>query len=360
MPRTYRRAFKGQEQPSMSNNNVEDDHEDILEVEEGVGNMIRAFFNNDDINDQRSNINEMENNVSKEEKMLREQSMEMLFPGSTTSRLSACLLILDLQASYAWSDRSVTSLLKLLKTLLPVGNSIPTSRGEARKMLDAVGMRYETIHACPNDCCLYRNSHAFETHCYKCGAPRYRSDLQGTKTPQKVLRHMPIIPRIQHMYRVKSLAELMSWHATHRSTYDIIRIPADGKAWKHIESKWPEFKIEPRHLRLGLATDGVNPFGVQSTSWSTWPVIIVNYNIPPWLTIKKGHLILALIVPGKYKVKSLDVYMAPLIDELQILWRGVTINDVSRVRRSDQAFELKCILMWTMHDFPGLSECSGI
>jgi len=32
--------------------------------------------------------------------------------------------------------------------------------------------------------------------------------------------------------------------------------------------------------------------------------------------IKKGHLILALIVPRKYKVKNFDVYMAPLIDEL--------------------------------------------
>ena len=113
-------------------------------------------------------------------------------------------------------------------------------------------------------------------------------------------------------------------------------------------------------MRLGLATDGVNLFGVQSTSWSTWPVIIVNYNIPPWLTIKKGHLILALIVPGKYKVKNFDVYMAPLIDELQILWSGVTMYDISRARRSDRTFELKCILMWTMHDFPGLSKCPGI
>ena len=96
----------------------------------------------------------------------------------------------------------------------------------------------------------------------------------------------------------------MDWHALNRSTYGIMQIPSDGKAWKHIERKWPEFLIESRHMRLGLATDGVNPFGVQSTTWTTWPVIIVNYNIPPWLSIRKGHLILALIVPGKYKVKN--------------------------------------------------------
>ena len=127
-----------------------------------------------------------------------------------------------------------------------------------------------------------------------------------------------------------------------------------------IERKWPEFLIESRHMRLGLATDGVNPFGVQSTTWTTWPVIIVNYNIPPWLSIRKGHLILALIVPRKYKVKNLDIYMIPLIEELEIFWKGISMYDVSRARRSDATFEFRCILMWTMHDFPSLSKCSSI
>ena len=33
-----------------------------------------------------------------------------------------------------------------------------------------------------------------------------------------------------------------------------LRVPADCKAWKHVEEQWPEFDKEPRHLRLGLAT----------------------------------------------------------------------------------------------------------
>ena len=196
--------------------------------------MIRAFFDG-------ANNNEEPNEPTKEEKLLREQSTVMLFPGSTTSRLSACLLILDLQASHGWSDNNVTQLFKLLRTLLPIENTIPTSRVEARKILDSLGMKYEAIHACPNDCCLYRNSHADDMTCFKCGTTRFRTDLQGTNTPRKILRHMPLIPRIQHMFRVRSLAELMDWHARNRSTDDILRTPADGKAWKHIERKWPEF-----------------------------------------------------------------------------------------------------------------------
>ena len=126
----------------------------------------------------------------------------------------------------------------------------------------------------------------------------------------------------------------MTWHATTRSTDEVMRVPADSPTWRHIEEKWPLFREDPRNLRLGLAMDGVNPFGLRSSSWSTWPVCLVNYNLPPWLAIKKGHLLLSLIVPRKYKVKNMDVYLAPLIDELHTLWNGIKVKDMSK--QSDQ------------------------
>ena len=118
-------------------------------------------------------------------------------------------------------------------------------------------------------------------------------------------------------------------------------------------------KEDPRNLRLGLAMDGVNPFGLRSSSWSTWPVCLVNYNLPPWLAIKKGHLLLSLIVPGKYKVKNMDVYLAPLIDELRILWNGIEVKDMSK-QSGQRLTTVQGILMWTMHDWPGYGECSGL
>ena len=222
-----------------------------------------------------------------------------------------------------------------------------------------MGMDYNKIHACPNDCILFRKEYEQLDKCPKCGSSRYRDDTQGENVPAKVVRHFPIIPRIKSMFRCKSIAELMRWHQSTRSTDGVLRVPADSQAWKHIEDRWPEFKDEPRFLRLGLAMDGVNPFGVRSSSWSTWPVCLVNYNLPPWLAIKKGHLLLSLIVPGKYKVKNMDVYLSPLIDELQVLWRGVDVVDMSQsVGR--RHFHVQGILMWTMHDWPGFGECSGM
>ena len=64
------------------------------------------------------------------------------------------------------------------------------------------------------------------------------------------------------MFRCKEIAALMSWHAKNKSTDNTMRVPADSAAWKHIDSKWPVFEREPCNLRLGLGTDGVNPFGL--------------------------------------------------------------------------------------------------
>jgi hypothetical protein len=61
----------------------------------------------------------------------------------------------------------------------------------------------------------------------------------------------------------------------------------DSRAWEHINATFPDFANEPRNVRLGLATDGMNPFGEKSNTWSTWPVLVLNYNLPPWLVNEK-------------------------------------------------------------------------
>ena len=237
-------------------------------------------------------------------------------------------------------------------------NTMPESRDDARQVLRKLGMDYNCIHACPNDCVLFRGEFELLATCPKCGADRYRNDLQGQTVPQKVLRHFPLIPRVRHIFRTKSFAKLTTWHAENRSTDGVQRTPADSEAWHHIDETFPDFAREARNLRFGLAMDGVNPFGLRSTSYSVWPVVLVNYNIPPWLSTKKGHLLLSLLVPGRYKVKNMDVYLSPLIDELKELWEGIVVEDMSK-HIGRRSATIRAILMWTMHDFPGYGECSG-
>ena len=74
---------------------------------------------------------------------------------------------------------------------------------------------------------------------------------------------------------------------------------------KHIEEKWPgKFNDEPHSIRFGFAIDGVFPFSSKSTTHTICLAGLIVYNIPPWMSVKKEHLMLTLIVPGKHQVKK--------------------------------------------------------
>jgi hypothetical protein len=73
----------------------------------------------------------------------------------------------------------------------------------------------------------------------------------------------------------------MVWHNDNKSSDILVRHVVDSKAWAHIDVMWLEFAVEPCNVRLRLVTNGVNPFGAQSSSWSTWPVMLRIYNLPP-------------------------------------------------------------------------------
>lgn len=135
-----------------------------------------------------------------------------------------------------------------------------------------------------------------------------------------------------------------------------MRLPVDSPAHKHVEATWPDFGHDPRHVRLGLASDGVSPhsLGGKGRPTSVWPVVVMNYNLPPWLSMKKGFLLLSLVIPGPNKVKSFDTYLALLVEELQKLWNGVWAYDGRKTTGGNpRVFKLRGINLWTMHDYPG-------
>jgi len=64
-------------------------------------------------------------------------------------------------------------------------------------------------------------------------------------------------------------ASFMRWHAESRTKDGILRHPADSPAWKTFDEKNPDFAVDSRNVRLGLATDGFNPFRTMSMAHST-------------------------------------------------------------------------------------------
>ncbi|KAI5335195.1 hypothetical protein L3X38_025328 [Prunus dulcis] len=100
-----------------------------------------------------------------------------LYPGSSKyTMFSALVKLYNLKAKHGMSDVCFTELLILQGDLLPEGNTLPSSMYEAKKTLSALGMCYEKIHACPNDCILYRKDYEDSTNCPTCGISRWKED----------------------------------------------------------------------------------------------------------------------------------------------------------------------------------------
>ncbi|KAA0062102.1 uncharacterized protein E6C27_scaffold89G004530 [Cucumis melo var. makuwa] len=104
------------------------------------------------------------------------------------------------------------------------------------------------------------------------------------------------------MFKNLENAKNLRWHAMDRKVDGIMRHLTDTPSWRLIDHIWPTFGSEPRNLRLGPKQPG--------------------YDI--------------------------NTYLAPLIDDLKILWEeGVQCFDAYK----EEYFTLQAVLLWTINDF---------
>ena len=152
-------------------------------------------------------------------------------------------------------------------------------------------------------------------------------------------------------------ASSMRWHFDKRVDDGVIRHPANSMAWKDFDKVHPNFASKPRNVRLGLASDGFQPFSNSRTLYSIWPVVLIPYNVEPWVCMKPSNFLLSMLIPGPDGPgDAIDTYLQPLIDELKELWElGVETFDVS----TRQNFMMHAALMWTINDFPAYGILSG-
>jgi hypothetical protein len=46
-----------------------------------------------------------------------------------------------------------------------------------------------------------------------------------------------------------------------------------------------------------MSTDGMNPF-MNSSTHSTWPIVLMILNLPPWLCNKHKYIMMSELIPG--------------------------------------------------------------
>ncbi|GJY22608.1 hypothetical protein Tco_0396266 [Tanacetum coccineum] len=192
-------------------------------------------------------------------------------------------------------DSIFNEMLEFFQNVFPTakGYKLPPSYYAITKTFKMIGLGYESIHACVNDCFLFRGDANKDVHfCPVCNTSRWKdSNTPGKKVPKKVLCYFLVIPRLQRLYKSRHTAKEMTWHATGKYT-------EPGKMQrKDFDTKYPDFAVEPRNVRLGLAADGFNPF-------------------------------------GNLSVETIDV-------------------------ATGQKFNMRAMVLWTINDFPARSSLSG-
>ena len=292
-----------------------------------------------------------------------------LYEGSTLSMLCATLLIVNCCKTHGVSNAFMNELLMLLSmSILPVGNCLPKTEYEASKILRKLGLAYNMIHACPNGCCLFKGDLEDKEQCPVCDHDRYRM-CGRSRVPSLILRHFPLIPQLQRMFSSKKLSKLNMWHHFHKSEDGKMRHTADSPQWNFVHTELESeagnnmFGQDPRDIHLGLALDGMNPYSEKRSTQSLTPIIMFNYNLPPWMVTKKYFVMLCLLIPTKLSLtgSNFDVFIQPLVDELQQLWNraGVLTRD-ARAYLGRSHFNMRAVLMWTLHDFPAYGLISGL
>ena len=144
--------------------------------------------------------------------------------------------------------------------------------------------------------------------------------------------YFPIGERLRRLFESNTTTEHMTWHWDFHRAEGVMIHPSKSKAWKHFDIMHPEFVREPRNVRLGLCTDGFNPFGQVGKTYSCWPVILTPYNLPSNMCMRREVMFLTALIPGdKSSGMKIDVYLQPLIDELKSLWQvGLRTYDVAK------------------------------
>ena len=353
------------EQESICEGSAIDDDDDVDDragTTELLHSLIRGTI--------RGEIDEEQpNEMAKKFFKLLQEAKKELFTGCTeATQVSFILKMFQMKCMFGCSNACMEYVLGLFLLILPKGHCLPDSMEKIKKVVRDLGLNYEKIDACYNDCVLFRGKE-YEglDNCPKCGETRWKQSKEvqdvgsscGSKkrVPRKILRYFPLIPRLQRIYMSETRASYMRWHKEELVVDGKMRHPADSKAWKHVDATYEWFAEDPRNVRLGLASDGFNPFGMLNVSYSCWPVILIPYNLPPWLCLKQSYWMLSMMIPGaRSPGVSIDVYLQPLIDELKVLWEeGVKAWDAKE--RKD--FDLHAILLWTINDFPAYAMLSG-
>lgn len=162
------------------------------------------------------------------------------------TRLSIVARLMSIKTQNNMSEACYNEIMNLLHDSLgdEAGNKLPKNYHRSKKLVHSLGMPYKKIHACTNNCMLFYKENEHKENCTVCGEARYEESARGNRSkrvPRKVLRYLPITPRLQRLYMSETMAKHMRYHARPREESNVMGHPSDGEAWKEFDKEFPDF-----------------------------------------------------------------------------------------------------------------------
>jgi hypothetical protein len=125
---------------------------------------------------------------------------------------------MSIKSKFAFSINCYKELVDLISEVLPTGHKMPNDMYQSKKLLEGLGMEYDKIDVCQDNCMLFWKEHGREQKCLKCGKSRYvelvneDGEKVVTKFAHKQLRYMPLTPRVKPLFLSRKTAMHMRWH----------------------------------------------------------------------------------------------------------------------------------------------------
>jgi hypothetical protein len=127
-------------------------------------------------------------------------SEELLHEHTTVSVLAFVTRITSIKSKFAFSNKCYKVSLSLFGDVLPSNHKMPKDMYQSKKLLSALGIEYEKIDVCKDNCMIFYKEHKNEKKYLKCGKPRFvevvneDGETVMMKTAHKQLRCIPLMP----------------------------------------------------------------------------------------------------------------------------------------------------------------------
>lgn len=92
-----------------------------------------------------------------------ESAKDKLYPGSEKTVLEAVADLLNIKSNCNISQSTYNRIMKAVKGWLPQGNKLVKNFYETKKLIGHIGLGYEKIDACKNDCMLFYKKDSSKT-----------------------------------------------------------------------------------------------------------------------------------------------------------------------------------------------------